>query len=59
MILRRLKLIEDKEPALRKKTQNCKYKIRYESKYLFKIRKEIINNYWSIGAQGPFLVKLL
>lgn len=59
MILKRLKLIKDKESALRKRIQNYKYKVRYDSKYLFRIRKEVIINYWNIGAQCPFLVKLL
>lgn len=40
MILRKLKLIKEKNLALRKRIQNGKCKIRYENKYLFRIRKK-------------------
>jgi len=32
-------------PLLRKRIQNYKYKIRYESECLFRMRKEITTNY--------------
>jgi hypothetical protein len=32
-------------PSLRKRMQNYEYKIRYETEYLFRMRKEFITNY--------------
>ena len=38
-------LIQFWGPSLRKRIQNYAYKIRYESEYLSKMRKEITTNY--------------
>lgn len=40
-----LKLVQFWGPSLRKRIQNYAYKIRYESEYLSKMRKEITTNY--------------
>ena len=38
-------------PSLRKRMQNYDYKIRYETEYLFQIRKDTTTNYKSEKAE--------
>jgi hypothetical protein len=40
-----LKLLQFLGPTLRKRIRSYEYKIRYESEYLFRMRKEITTNY--------------
>lgn len=43
----------------KKRMQIYKYKIRHESEYLLRMRKEIMTDYRSAGELGPFLLRSL
>lgn len=45
------------EAASRKRMQIYKYKIRHESEYLLKMRKQIMTNYRSTRELSPFLLR--
>ena len=53
-----LELIQSGGPSLRKRIKHYKYEFRCRSEYLFKMVKDITENYWHLRDLSSFLLAL-